>query len=171
MHDTFLLEHILTNISSCKLFQVRSVRNIELGPCLSLPPDFHCNFPDAYGSRIFTAGKYVDQYLRTEEKFSTCRKESISFDVSSSGIFDQIFVIVRGEFKKEPTVKFFGADTEARRRRPPPQVVRVGLEDNVSATHNIGFGYKYTSVTGDVQRYIPEYFIALVPSSLIAIER
>ena len=74
------------------------------------------------------------------------------------GIFDQIFVIVRGEFKKEPTVKFFGVDTEARRRRPPPQVqrVRFGLEDNVLATHNIGFGYKYTSVTGDVQRYIHE---------------
>ena len=60
---------------------------------------------------------------------------------------------MRGEFKKEPTVKFFGVDFEAR-RRPPPQVVRVGLEDNALATHNIGFGYKYTSVTGDVQRYI-----------------
>ena len=73
---------------------------------------------------------------------------------------------MRGEFKKEPTVKFFGVDFEAR-RRPPPQVVRVGLEDNALATHNIGFGYKYTSVTGDVQRYIHEY---LVPSSLIANE-
>ena len=144
-----------------KLFQVRVVTNKELGPCLSLPPDFHCNFPVAYGPRIFTAGLYVDQYLRTKDTSSTCTKESISFDVSSSGIFDQIFVIVRGEFKKEPTVKFFGVDTEARRRRPPPQVVRVGsnptlslIEDNALATHYIGFGYKYTSVTGDVQRYI-----------------
>ena len=151
----------MTNFNSgLKLFQVRVVTNKELGPCLSLPPDFHCNFPDAYGSRIFTAGLYVGQYLRTKDTSSTCTKESISFDVSSSGIFDQIFVIVRGEFKKEPTVKFFGVDTEAR-RRPPPQVVRVGLEDNALATHNIGFGYKYTSVTGDVQRYIHEYFIAL----------
>ena len=70
-------------------------------------------------------------------------------------------------------MKFFGVDTEAR-RRPPPQVVRVGsnptlslIEDNALATHYIGFGYKYTSVTGDVQRYIHEY---LVPSSLIANE-
>ena len=153
--------NFLTNFNSgLKLFQVRVVTNKELGPCLSLPPDFHCNFPDAYGSRIFTAGLYVGQYLRTKDTSSTCTKESISFDVSSSGIFDQIFVIVRGEFKKEPTVKFFGVDTEAR-RRPPPQVVRVGsnptlslIEDNALATHYIGFGYKYTSVTGDVQRYI-----------------
>ena len=152
----------MTNISSCKLFQVRVVKNFELGPCLSLPPDFHCNFPDAYGSRIFTAGLYVGQYLRTKDMSSTCTKESISFDVSSSGIFDQIFVIVRGEFKKEPTVKFFGVNTEAR-RRPPPQVKKVefGLEEDVLATHNIGFGYKYTSVTGDVQRYIHECFIVL----------